>query len=530
MSKILIHAGSIYSPGNPDATSAVIDGTHFAWIGDRVSASAFAGDVDQVIDFDDAFISPGFVDAHVHLSATGLLASECNLVDASSAAQALQLLQTFVSKNDPEVVYAHGWDDTLWLDRPAFTQEAIDQIVGRRIAYLSRIDVHSALCSSFLMSQVSDEISRGHKDGFVSKDAHAVIRAHVLSNLSTQRLNAAIEFALAQASANGIVAVHENGGPSVSGERDFRTVSDIALRTDVPKIFGYWADEDLQKVKELNAYGAAGDLCVDGSLGSESALLSGPYSGMDSTGIEYLSTIEVSRHLIECTKLGIQAGFHAIGDRAIENVALGIEAAIDQCGILAVRALRHRVEHGLMSSPRSLNVFANAGVVLSMQPNFTDLWGRPGGMYEQKLGSPRVQNLNPFVDALNQGIVLAFGTDSPVTPMNPWQTIKAATTNPNPGQRLSMRAAFVAHTRGGWRAVHDDEAGVISLGAPAHFTVWNVPSFAPDSANEVVLSWSTDARSGMPVLPNLSQELPTALLTVLSGKSIYDPNGLWLDE
>jgi len=527
MTKILIHGGSIYAPGNPDATSAVIDGNHFAWIGDRISSTAFVADVDYVLDFEDAFIAPGFVDAHVHLSATGLLYSECNLRDSGSATQALTTLRDFVQKNNPEVVYAHGWDDTNWLDKGLFTQNAIDQIVGRRFAYLSRVDLHSAMCSTYLLESV--QVPANEIAGLVHKSSHAQVREFVLRHLSSQQRSDAIEFALKQASANGIVSVHENGGPSVSGEQDFLSVNKVAQRNDVPRIFSYWADQDLDRVKSIGAYGSAGDLCIDGSIGSQTALISSPYEGTDSKGSEYLSQEQISRHLVDCTTAGIQAGFHAIGDRAIDMVSTGIAQAIAKCGIVAVRTLRHRVEHALLASAESLKVFANAGVILSMQPNFTHLWGHENGMYEQNLGRQRAQATNPFFEALNMGIVLAFGTDSPVTAMNPWQTLKAATTHPNPSQRLSMRAAFVAHTRGGWRAVHDDESGVIALGAPAHFTVWNVQSFEPDEDNEVVASWSTDARSGMPALPNLSSDLPSAVLTVLSGHAIFDPNGLWPD-
>ena len=527
MAKILIHGASIYSPGNPEATSAVIDGNHFAWIGDRISATSFINDVDHVLDFEDAFIAPGFVDAHVHLSATGLLYSECNLIGSKSAADALSVLREFVQKSSSEVIYAHGWDDTNWSDKQDFTQTAIDQIVGRRIAYLSRVDLHSAMCSSHLLESFQVRIT--HTNGIVRQASHGEVREFVLKQLSPQQRAEAIRLALNQASANGIVSVHENGGPSVSGEQDFAEVSNFAQLNDVPRIFSYWADRDLDRVKSIGAYGSAGDLCIDGSIGSQSALLTTAYQGTESIGSEYLNQDEVSQHLVDCTIAGIQAGFHAIGDKAIEMVAFGIEKAIAQCGLVAVRALRHRVEHALMATPKSLEIFANSGVVLSMQPNFTDLWGHRDGMYEQNLGAQRAQMLNPFSEALNRGIVLAFGTDSPVTPMNPWQTIKAATTHPNPSQRLSMRAAFIAHTRGGWRAVHDDESGVIALGAPAHFTVWNVPSFESDFGNDVVSSWSTDARSGMPALPNLDNEMPTAVLTVLAGNAIFDPNGMWPD-
>src|SRR5262249_16022268 len=70
------------------------------------------------------------------------------------------------------------------------------------------------------------------------------------------------------------------------------------------------------------------------------------------------------------------------------------------------------------------------------------------------------------------GVALAFGSDSPVTPLDPWGTVRAAAGHHNPASRLSVKAAFAAHTRGGWRAVHRDGHGVLAPGAPAPFPGW----------------------------------------------------------
>ena len=60
------------------------------------------------------------------------------------------------------------------------------------------------------------------------------------------------------------------------------------------------------------------------------------------------------------------------------------------------------------------------------------------------------------------GVALAFGSDSPVTPLDPWGSVRAAVPHHNPAQRMSVRSAFAAHTRGGWRAVHLDVEGVLA--------------------------------------------------------------------
>ncbi|HEX5741416.1 MAG TPA: amidohydrolase family protein, partial [Pilimelia sp.] len=80
---------------------------------------------------------------------------------------------------------------------------------------------------------------------------------------------------------------------------------------------------------------------------------------------------------------------------------------------------------------------------------------------------------------------LAFGSDAPVTPVDPWGAVAAAVGHHEVAQRLSVRAAFAAHTRGGWRALGPvadpgaravrEREGTLVPGAPATFAVWRVP-------------------------------------------------------
>lgn len=83
--------------------------------------------------------------------------------------------------------------------------------------------------------------------------------------------------------------------------------------------------------------------------------------------------------------------------------------------------------------------------------------------------------MNPFGRLRAAGVVLAFGSDSPVTPLDPWGAIRAATTHHEEAERLSAAAAMEAHTRGGHRARGDDSAGILTPGAPASYAVWAVP-------------------------------------------------------
>ena len=178
-----------------------------------------------------------------------------------------------------------------------------------------------------------------------------------------------------------------------------------------------------------------------------------------------------------CTEAGITAGFHVIGDAAVTAVVDALDRVAERFGAPAIARCGHRLEHLEMVTAEQAARLGALGVVASMQPNFDALWGGAHGMYAQRLGADRARRLNPFALLASQGVPLAFGSDSPVTSMNPWATVRAATSHQTQGSAISARAAFAAATRGSWRAggVRDGVAGTLVPGAPASYAVWDVP-------------------------------------------------------
>ena len=165
------------------------------------------------------------------------------------------------------------------------------------------------------------------------------------------------------------------------------------------------------------------------------------------------------------------------------------------------------------------------GVMASMQPNFDALWGGRDGMYARRLGVDRAGRLNPFALLASQGVALAFGSDAPVTGLDPWATVRAAANHHTPGSSISVRAAFAAATRGGWRAggAGDGLMGSLVPGAPASYAVWDVGELEASAPSDAVRRWSTDPRSRVPALPRLgpTDALPRCRQTVHRGAVIY---------
>ncbi|GAA0911389.1 amidohydrolase [Streptomyces thermoalcalitolerans] len=519
---VLLRRGQIHSPADPFATAMVVERGQVAWVGSEGAADAFADGVDEVIDLDGALVTPAFTDAHVHTTATGLALIGLDLSDAPSLEAALARVRDFAAaRPDDRVLLGHGWDAARWPGGRPPTRAELDEATGGRPLYLSRIDVHSAVVTTALLDLVPEDL--GTVDGPLTGEAHHAVRAAALGAITPAQRTEAQRAALAHAASRGIGTVHECGGPRISSEEDFTGLLALAAEEPGPRVVGYWAEEDVDKARELKAFGAAGDLFVDGSLGSHTACLHAPYADAPHTGTAHLDAAAVAAHVVACTEAGLQAGFHAIGDAAVTAVVDGTRAAAEKVGLARIRAARHRVEHAEMLTPETIAAFAELGLTASVQPAFDALWGGEDGMYARRLGAGRARTLNPFAALLRAGVPLAFGSDSPVTPLDPWGTVRAAAFHRTPEHRVSVRAAFTAHTRGGWRAVGRDDAGVLVPGAPADYAVWRAGDLVVQAPDDRVARWSTDPRSGTPGLPDLTpgRDLPVCLRTVVGGRTVF---------
>lgn len=509
-------------------TALLSDGDRITWLGSDAEAQSHAAQEGvEVVDAQGALLTPGFCDAHVHLTMTGQGLDGIDLSRTRSLAEALALIESAARHTRGRPIYAHSWDETKWPERRPATNTELDRATYGGVVYMPRIDAHSASVSSAMAA-----VARVHGidgwdgAGVVTRDAFAAVTNAFTSGMTVKDREHYLDLALRAAAERGITLVHETGAEHLTNYDDVHHVLEAGQRPGRTETVAYWGllVDDEARASELahhlGVLGLAGDLCADGSFGSRTAHVHSPYLDDDgeptqACGYGYLKIEQIRDHVVACTRAGIQAGGHVIGDAALETMAAGFAAAAEVVGMDAMRAAQHRWEHVELPSASVMATMADLGIWASMQPAFDSSWGGEDGMYAERLGVDRALQVVPMADMAAAGVNLAFGSDSPVTPLDPWGGVQAAVNHHNPAQRLSVEQAFAAHTVGGYQLAGRD-GGNLRVGGPATYVIWDESAHAWPRTEGGLPDFSQEG----------SQSTPMARRTVVNGHVAFDREGV----
>ncbi|MFT4469630.1 amidohydrolase [Arthrobacter sulfonylureivorans] len=529
----LYRNGSIYSAADPYATAMLVDGGTVAWIGSEHAAASIADNTMSIVDLDGRLVAPGFVDAHAHVTQTGLALSSLDLAACASLAELLDAVAA-AARQDTGPVLGHGWDETQWPEHRAPSAAELDRAASGAEVFLTRVDVHSAVVSAALAARLAlAEVPGWTASGTVSGPALERAR-HAVQAPAAGRREELQRKALQHAASRGYVALTEMAAPQLGPAEDLLGLLALSDAQPGPRILPYWGElmtSAGQVTETLERFagrlrGLGGDLTMDGSIGSHSAAISAGYADRPGEhGSLYLETEPAARHLELTAEAGIQAGFHVIGDAALLRVLDALDLAAERVGQATVRSARPRLEHVEMLPDGALERLLQHGVTASMQPLFDAYWGGSDGMYATRLGADAALAMNAVGTMQTAGVPVAIGSDAPVTEQSPWATVKACLEHHNRDEQMSARAAFLAHTRAGWRAAGERNPmeGQLAPGTPATFAVWDADELSIQTPDSRVSAWSTDARAGTPMLPSLDNgRLPECVRTVVNGITIHD--------
>ncbi len=344
----------------------------------------------------------------------------------------------------------------------------------------------------------------------LTRAAHRAARALLQTAVPVAQRLITARAALAHAASLGIAAVAEMAIPNAADpltEAEFQGLIALGAEPDLPAVYGWWGElAAAEKARDLGAHGCGGDLSADGSLGARTAFLREPYRDADTLGAQYLTADDVAAHLIDCHRIGLPAAFHAIGDGAVQSVLDGLDLVEPALGIDAIRHARHRIEHAELLDTALIARMIHHGVHASVQPAFDAAWGGADGMYAARLGRDRALAANPLSKLAGVGVPLAFGSDAPVTALDPWGGVRAGAAAPQPG--------FPSPDS---RGLHRGHQG--RLEGPGHRRrrARSRPPSAPISP------CGTSPTGALPDLSDPRTPDPKCSMTVAGGRLVYSP-------
>jgi predicted amidohydrolase YtcJ len=454
----------------------LVDGPVIAGIG-----SGLAGATVETVDLEGAIVAPAFADCHVHLIETGLSTGPSDLGDVRDAAA---FAARVAALPDDGLVFGAHYDDSCWRDGASALAEPLEQAFPDRLAMLIRIDGHSSLVNRRTLSELAleptleglERDANGSPTGRLFLAANWAARARFNALIPAQRQRAAATAALELALSRGAVHVHAQLGGLGSREayagmlEMLRGLGRVKLH---PKIL----ERDPAMARQLGLPYVGGDVFLDGSLGSGTAALRAPYCDRPGNGQLSLDDDAVHAYFAQADRLGVAAGVHAIGDRAIEQ-CLSAWERVARAGGGALRA-RHFIEHFELAAPEQIARAARLGLFLSMQPQFDAQWGGESGMYALRLGAERARGMNDLAAALAAGATLCGGDDSPVCALAPLEGMAAACAHHNPAARLTPLQALTMYAYDAARFGYaETTTGALAAGLDADFVVLDRDPFA----------------------------------------------------
>lgn len=477
---LILHNGRIWR-GREEGISeavAVWQGKVLA-TGSNADILGLRGPSTEVIDLEGRFASPGLIDNHLHLVATGFA---MGFVDATpAAAPTLAALMERISERAATTpkgtwVRGRGYDQVKLATSRHPTREDLDRAAPDHPVLLTRACGHVSIANSRALelagiteaTPVPDGgvigVTDGRLNGLLAENAQNLVKA-AMPEATTEELIDGIERGGKHLLAFGITSCMDAAVGHVAGFSEIQAyeMAKLAGRLPVRVWLTLLGDPGVSIVEDSWRAGllsGAGDdmlrvggvkVFLDGSAGGRTAWMTKSYEGEpDNIGVQMLPDDVVYAAVKDYHDRGYQMVCHAIGDGAIEQLITAYEKALADN---PDPDRRHRIEHCGFSTPQQHERMKAAGILPAPQMAFIHDFG---DSYIAVLGEERGRPSYPIGTWMRLGLMPSTGSDSPVCSPDPFPNLHAMITRQTgegtvmeASEKLSREDALQAYTEYG---------------------------------------------------------------------------------
>jgi predicted amidohydrolase YtcJ len=445
-SDTLIYNTKVYTANdnNPEVQAVAVKNKNIIFVGSNEEAQAYKCGGAFLLDLQDSFVYPGFIDSHVHVKGIGYRELNLNLQGIDSLKEMLTVVEIYSnSKNPGDWIVGRGWIEKNWPEARFPTIEELDRFSKDRPVVLERADGHAVIANSYALALAGinsktmdphggaiNKDSKGNPTGLLVDKASLLVE-RLIPKKTLKQDKEALEIAINKSIKLGWTQLHDAGSPY----SDFEILEEVKSEGNLNTRIQFYASDGpdaLRMLEEgiridpehlLSARGIK--LYADGAIGSRGAAFLDKYHDYDTSGFLIFEKEKTMPVLIEALKKGIQIETHAIGDKGNQVTLDWYEEAFSLVSKdkRLIADPRWRIEHAQNIQPEDQLRYKKMDIIASMQPSHAI-----GDLHfaEKRLGLERLKNAYVWRSLLNQGVRVVGGSDAPVEIGDPRIEFKAA--------------------------------------------------------------------------------------------------------
>lgn len=532
MAELIITNGKVLTmdEARPSAEAVAMAGGRIIKVGRSRDVMAERGRRTRVVDAGGKTVLPGLIEGHMHIVPGSLELSMLNVTGLNGLEAVRSAVQAYAAGHPGgALIVGNGLSYVAFGNGRAATRHDLDHCLPDRPLVLYAPDHHTAWANTKALELSGILQGRalppGHEivmgpDGLATGELREplAIAPAVAAATDYTRARAGLEgleidphpgedaFAadlavvkrgLVHLAEHGITSFHNMDGNIYTMQllHALEQRGELTARARVPFHFKpFMALAALDRARMLSAAyqsdmlrGGAVKMFMDGVLDSGTAVVLDDYPDAPGwRGDPLFSQERFNAVAIAADRLGLQIAVHAIGDGAVRMTLNGYEAARKANG---KRDSRHRIEHIEIHHPDDLRRFRSLGVLASMQTCHAP--GTSGLSLEptiSKIGKDKWPYAFAWQTIRKAKVPLVFGTDWPVSDINPLRAIHAAVTRREWGdnmkpQRQSLHDSLHSYTvMGAYAEFAEGRKGVLKRGAMGDAVVLDadLETIAPD--------------------------------------------------
>lgn len=433
----------------------------------------------NIVNLGEKALIPSFADTHQHFASFSTFNAGLNVMDATSNVEIVEKIRKFSKTKKDKVLIAFGASPYSVEEKRLVSRVELDSACPDKMIMLVKYDGHACVVNTPLLKRLDKKIKnlRGyHADtGEMNQEAFFAVSDYITGSIKIPALIKNMQMAVDDLASKGIGMVN-----TVSGV-GFPLNLDISLEKWFAKsvtngfqirVFPQSLKTKVATHRHIPRIGGCFECALDGCFGSRDAALNEPYNDdkdCNYSGVLYYSDQKVIDFCKKANRLGLQIELHAIGDKAFDQAAKALKAALDD---YPRNDHRHGIIHACLPTCEGLKICEEYGIQLPMQIAFDNWRQEPSEFTEKILGAERNKKLNPIKTFSDAGCIVSFGSDAPCTYPNPIEWLYKAVNHSNPNEAIDIRQALKMATFNGYYATFDEkQRGSLEVGKIADMVI-----------------------------------------------------------